>query len=79
MFFNLNESDIDKKYTCISKNIMGTAKIQFTLSSSGINVAYYNNSVLINGTIPSSVTSYEDLCPVPPACKECATTKYDFS
>lgn len=79
IFFNLNEADIDHQYTCISKNIMGIAKIQFTLTSTGINVAYYDNSVLMEGTIPTNVTSYEDLCPIPPACKECATTKYDYS
>lgn len=51
------------------------AKVRFTLSNTGVNIGYTDNSKVIEGTPRPNITDYEQLCPMHPPCKECATLK----
>lgn len=74
-FYNISKNDIDTHYFCVSKNIIGMAKVRFSLSSTGVNIGYTDNFKIIEGTPRPNITEYEQLCPMHPPCKECASAK----
>lgn len=55
---------------------MGIAKIQFRLSSTGVDIGYYDNSKVVAGTARPNITGIEQMCPIPQQCKECTSAKY---
>ncbi|KAG5668269.1 hypothetical protein PVAND_016216 [Polypedilum vanderplanki] len=69
------DTDINRQYHCVSKNLLGIARIIFYSSLSHGIVNKEGDEPLLSGELPPSIESYEKLCPAPPPCEKCPTIK----
>lgn len=68
------DTDFNRIYRCVSKNLLGIARIRFYTSPPG-SIGGDGDDSLEEGAIRPPKESYEELCPAPEPCEECLPAK----
>lgn len=67
----MQPDDIDKKFTCVSKNNLGIASIDFMLTTKGIETRPVDTSRITSGNERPPTSDLENMCPAQAPCQDC--------